>query len=351
MKNLLFFALLSTNYILSADETPMCIVENSSIQNGSCCFNPPARPFNPDCWGIYVNVDPVLWQARISGTGLAIQTKESPDFFNAAEQSRMQNLHYNWDFGFRLGVGLNTTHDAWDVLLQWTYFRTEAKRDISTNENQTNFPHFGHPAQISGLSAGSIKSKWDLHYNILDLEGAREFWVSECVSFRPFGGLRTAWIDQKQFAISLTDLSHSPFQKYSILQKDRFWGIGIRTGLDMQWGMACGISLFNNFAGNLLFSYHSVKHQEKADGNTLFDVGSFFHLGTAIFDMQLGIRYDWFSCDCCYHLGLDLGWEHHFHPGQNQFMLFVDDQMPNKFVSNQGDLGIQGFFLKIRFDF
>ncbi|NGX47446.1 MAG: hypothetical protein K1000chlam3_00820 [Chlamydiae bacterium] len=357
MKRLLSFALLSTSCILFADESRMRNIENRLTcledcgQNCCCLINPPARPYTPDCWGFYVNVDPLIWQAHVNGLGLVIQTNGSTDFFNTAGQSRVQNLNYDWDWGFRLGVGLNTTHDAWDILLQWTSWRTDAKRDFTAGPNQANFPHFGHPRELTEVSANSVVSKWVLRYNILDLEGAREFWVSKCVSLRPFGGLRSAWINQKEFNIDLKDPSIPIFESYSIQQSDRFWGIGIRTGLDMQWGIACGFSLFNNFAGNLLYSYHSVKHKEKGDDENLFDVENFYHLGSAIFDMQLGIRYDWISCDCCYHVGLDLGWEHHWHPGQNQFLLFVDDAMAGKYVANQGDLGIQGYFLKVRFDF
>lgn len=335
--------LVATSLFAEEECDPCCFEETPTY-----CYNPPARPYAPDCFGFYLNVDPVIWQARVNGTGIAVQTKGSEDFFNGQGQSRVQNLNYDWDWGFRLGVGVNTNHDAWDVLLQWTHWSTDAKRDFS---GSTNFSHFGHPETLDGLSANAVNSKWRLQYDLLDLEAAREFWISPCVSMRPFGGLRTAWIDQKQFDVDLEDLSLPIYSRYSIQQSDRFWGIGIRSGLDMQWGFGYGFSLFNNFAGNLLYSFHSVKHKEKGDGDLLFDVENFFHIGSSIFDMQLGVRYDWISCDSCYHVGLDLGWELHWLPGQNQFLLFVDDEMPAKYVSNQGDLGIQGYFLKVRFDF
>jgi len=78
---------------------------------------------------------------------------------------------------------------------------------------------------------------------------------------------------------------------------------------------------------------------------------NFYHAGTFIMDMQIGFRYDWISCDECYHLGFDLGWEHHYHPGLNQFILFVNNAMTGKFVINQCDLAAQGYYVKVRFDF
>ncbi|MDN3507052.1 MAG: Lpg1974 family pore-forming outer membrane protein [Simkaniaceae bacterium] len=321
--------------MLSKKSVFLLLGASSLFAEEECCFsyNPPARAFAPECCGFYLNVDPVIWQARVGGTGIAVQENG---------HSRVQNLNYDWDWGFRVGIGVNTSHDAWDVLLQWTHWSTDAKRDFS---GSTNFPRFGHIEE----SANVVSSNWKLQYDLIDLEAAREFWISSCVSMRPFGGLRAAWIDQKEFDIDLEGLSS--YSSYCIGQSDRYWGIGIRSGLDMQWGFGHGFSFFNDFAGNLLYSFHSVKHKEKGDGDLLFDVKNFFHIGSAIFDMQLGLRYDWISCDCCYHVGLDLGWELHWLPGQNQFLLFVDEEVPTKYVSNQGDLGIQGYFLKVRFDF
>lgn len=362
------FALLSSSFAFCEDEGRIRNIENrltclESCQTSCCVINPPARPFNPDCWGFYITIDPLIWQARINGTGLAIQTKGNVDLFNANGQSRVKNLNYDWDWGFRLGLGLNTDHDAWDVLVQWTRWTTEAKRDFSVGPNQALYPHYSHPSPSAFLYAQDLKAKWELCYNTLDLEGAREFWISKCVALRPFGGLRAAWIHQKKFDLLFSDLQSiavinenlsdpPPFEPLSVKQSDRFWGIGIRSGLDMQWGLGCGFSIFNNFAGNLLYSYHSVKHKEIINTDeTILNVGNFFHMGTAVFDLQIGIRFDWISCDCCYHLGLDLGWEQHWYSGMNQFLLFVDDVMFGQYVANQGDLGIQGYYLKVRFDF
>lgn len=358
----LTLALLSSSFIFCEEEGRIRNLENritcleNTQMNYCCMINPPARPFNPDCWGFYINIDPLIWQARVNGTGVAIETKGDIDFFNSIAQSRVKNLNYDWDWGFRLGVGLNLNHDAWDVLVQWTRWSTEARRNFSAGADQGIYPHFSHPDPSGFLFAKDVKAKWELCYNTIDLEGTREFCVSKCVSLRPFGGLRTAWIDQEKFNLvfdNLADVDGFPinFTKIRVKQSDRFWGIGIRSGLDMQWGLGCGFSLFNNFAGNLLYSYHSVKHREFTDDELIFDVGNFFHMDTAVFDLQIGIAYDWISCDCCYHVGLDLGWEHHWYSGMNQFFLFADDIMYGQYVANQGDLGIQGYYLKVRFDF
>lgn len=349
----------------SADEARIRNLENrvTSIecsQNSCCMVNPPARPYPADCWGFYVSIDPLIWQAHMNGLPVAIETKDGTSLFNG-NRNKVKKLDFDWDWGFRLGLGFNLSHDGWDLLLEWTRWRTDARRNFSAGANEVIYPVQGHPARTFSQFGGRLESDWDLDYDLLDFVLGREFFVSHCLTMRPFGGLRTAWIEQK-WDVELSEIPPnvqnpiSPNTRHDVEKRDRFWGIGIRGGVDMQWGVGWDFSLFSNFAGNLLYAYHSVKQDEFAsedDGpkSALFRIENFYHVGTSIFDAQIGVRYDWRSCDDCYHLGLDLGWEHHFHHGQNQFMLFVDEAMDGKFVANQGDLGVQGYFFKIRFDF
>lgn len=292
-----------------------------------CCINPPARCLPADCSGILVFVDPLLWKGQIGGAGIAITT-EGDTLFDG-KKSQVSNLDFSLDWGVRIGLGYNTSYDGWETLLIWTHFQTEAKRSVGVN-----YPIWGQPAQSTSFIALDGKGKWKLSYNTLDLENARSFYVGNCFILRPHGGLRSAWINQKEYDISYT------FGEQIISMRDRSWGIGIRGGLDMQWVFGCGFSLFSNYAGSLLYSYHSVKN------TTIFN---FYHIGNAIFDAQIGLSYNTTICNSC--LNLDIGWENHWLPNQNQFMLFVDDAMPGKFVQNQGDLGITGLFFRIRYDF
>ena len=339
-------------------ENRVTCLENS--QNGCCVVNPPARPYAPDCWGFYVSIDPLLWQAHMSGVPIAIETHDSTSLFGVC-RNKVRNLDFDFDWGVRLGLGINTNHDAWDLLFQWTHWRTDGKRNFSPSRNGAAFPIQGTPAQTLFQYSKKVESKWDLDYDLLDLENGRAFYVSKCMTLRPFGGLRSAWIkqslnvDYKDIPVDVQD-PISPNNQHSVEKSDRFWGIGIRGGLDIQWGLFYDFSFFTNQAASLLYGYHSVCQDEFASLNCgpqspLFSVEDFHHVGALILEMQIGMRYDWISCDQCYHVGIDFGWEQHYHPNQNQLLLFTDDVMTGKFVVNQGDLGIQGWFLSVRVDF
>lgn len=329
---MLLTTLFVTSALLADDEMRMRNLENrvtslENSQNGCCYINPPARPFNPDCWGLYVSVDPLLWQANANGLPTAIEP--------LTKENRVRNFDFDFDFGLRVGLGFNTIHDGWDLLLQWTHFTTDGQRK-TLSENQNVLTTQGSLG-LTPTSVQNADASYNLSYNLLDLTCGRMFYVSKCLTFRPFTGLRSAWINQK---------ANYLYNETKIEKEDRSFGFGIRGGIEMSWELFRSISLFSNYAANLLYAYDSVKQLEQKP-----PFQSFAHINKVIHDMQIGLSYDWISCNCCYHLGFDLGWELHLHPGQNQFFNFVSEQMRGKLVTNQGDLGIQGYFLRARFDF
>jgi len=343
-------------------ENRVCAIETR--ENCCCTINPPARPYNPDCWGLYVNVDALIWQGHIDGYDPVIQTSNSTQLQNnlgVDGTSRVKNLSFDWDWGVRLGLGFNSTHDAWDFLLQWTYWDSSASTSVTPGEGEALYPVLNHPfINVNGAYFGSSKTNLDYTLNMLDLENAREFYVSRCLTLRPFGGLRTAWfkqeLDVKNTGLAPSGLENNGATQVNLDATVRYWGIGIRAGLDMQWNWGCGFSFFTNAAHSLLYNYYSTKTKEQsvdASGNkvTILDVAGFFHTGSSITDLQTGIRWDWMACDDNYHLGLDIGWEHHMFPGQNRFLNFVDDGSEGKFVYQNGNFATQGYFIKVRFDF
>lgn len=348
---------LGTCLLNAQDDARIRNIENrvttlEARKDGCCIINPSARPFASECWGIYLSVDPLLWQAHVDGLPIAVRTSDSVSFFNNANASKVKNLNFNWDWGFRLGLGANLSHDAWDILLQWTYWKSHASRDLHA-DNDTMFPSQGHPQQIIGQTSPHIESKWDVRLNILDLENGREFYVSRYLTLRPHAGFRTSWITH-EFTNEYKEIPPLDLRQ-DVEGKCRFWGLGIRMGLDTEWRFGCGFSAFANWAQSLLYNFFSLKmHQTSVvneDRSTLLRIDDFYHAGRQIVDMQIGLRYDWLSCDECFHFGIEAGWEHHYFPGLNQNIKFVDDIMVGNLITYLGDFASQGYFVKVRFDF
>lgn len=336
-------------------ENRLTALESSS----SCCamVNPPARPFSKDCWGFYIAVDPFIWQAHENGLPIAIETS-APSFFNSSGENKVKNLSFDWNFGFRLAAGLNLDYDGWDTVLTWTRWHTRANKHFAAPQNSTLLPAQGTPASIFSATASSSKGHWKLHLNMLDWDLAREFYVSKHLTLRPYIGLRTAWIDQK-FVTRFENLSLNPLVPgvtHKVKAKNEYWGIGPRGGIDTLWDIGCGWGLFGNYSAELLYGFFDTDMDEySVDSSGISSIiqrtDDFYHVGRAITDMQIGIRYDWIACDECYHFGIEAGWEHHMFWGQNTNLYFVDSSMEGAVVVNNGDLTTQGYFVRLRFDF
>ena len=106
--------------------------------------------------------------------------------------SKKSNPTFALDFGSDFGG--NMSYDEWDILLAWTWFQSHARG----NTQKPALTLWGHPqvADNGTNGASSSRAKWSLHYNLIDLEMGRAFWVGKQSSLRPFFGLRGAWIDQ-----------------------------------------------------------------------------------------------------------------------------------------------------------
>ncbi|HSX03963.1 MAG TPA: Lpg1974 family pore-forming outer membrane protein [Rhabdochlamydiaceae bacterium] len=347
-----------------------------------CMVNPPARPTQKCDFGGYISIDPLLLKAQENGLEFATVTQNGGQLTATtnsnflAGRTKAKNLHFEWDWGFRLTLGANLEHDGWEAYLTWTRFWTDAHRHVAANSAQFLTPTFlndevgaaatftGPAAQTQGLLTAS-QSNWKLHYNALNLEGAREFFVSKWLVFKPHGGLTTAWIRQKD-ALSYTGFeppvvgggtNPNPVTSASVRMKNNFWGIGLRFGLETQWGIACGWSLFGDASASLMYGYFNINHTESdvlvsgLVNNPLYRFNNFYHVERFITDFMAGVRYDYMFCCERYHLGFQLAWEHHMFFGQNQFPKFPASQFPGLFVANQGDLSLQGFSMQVRFDF
>ncbi len=395
------FPLIAFTCVLSADaktdkkmsdlESRLCALE---YQCDSYVINPSARPTQKCRWGALITVEPLLLKAQENGLEFVVQTQNRPLIDFSREQSVMQgksegkSLDFEWDWGVRIGLGANLPRDGWDVVLNWTHLLTTSKTKVTAGDDEFLLPTLLNPqtpdvfggipglfSGQSGVATGAISS-WRLLLNELDLELGRQFFVSDWLTLKPHAGLRTAWIHQKD-NVSYTGLVHPVnaaelvYSDADVFMKNDFWGLGLISGLDTQWGIGCGWSILSNFAASILYGYFDINHTESAivgdplpaalidnlerlavgDTDTFFNFHRFYHVGRFITDFIIGIRYDKMFCNEDYHLGFDLGWEHHLFFGQNQFIYFDSSTEVAQSFSNQGDLYLQGISFKVRFDF
>jgi hypothetical protein len=313
-------------------------------------INPPARPVVRDGTDMWVQAEVLFMKTTEDGLDYSIK---SPGPTYPTLNGHVKNGHYDWNWGFRLGLGYNTAHDGWDMLLNWTWFQARGKSE----ENPT-LPVLAIPTQLAPSFLTPVnrsKARTSLHLNFLDFELGREFFVSRWLTLRPFVGARGAWLHRN---FKFNYFCASCDAKYSGHDHNRFRGGGLRTGLDTQWGLGSGWSFFGDLALSLILGGQKLNnHQRELDLSDLLRT-SILHAKDnwttvrPMLEINLGVRWDHlFGCNDAYRIRVQLGWEQINIFGFAKELNFVSPSLPGKFIFNQGDLALNGLSLQFRLDF
>jgi len=343
-------------------ENRVSTLEQKKGANGM--INPNGRPEVRDGADIFITGDALLWQAHEGGLGFAIES-ELAHLDTPLDHSSVENPHFKYDWGFRLGAGYNLPHDGWDLYADWTHINMRSHHEEAGEEGEFLWPMWIHPASPFSLNVvGEAEARWKMHLNVIDLDMGREFFTSKWLTFRPHFGLRSAWIRQSydvdyEGIYTPAEGNLNPIKvgdEIKIDLNNKFWGIGPRFGLDTQWGLGTGFSLYGNASISLLYGFfssyfHELDRRLNGIGVPYAATHNSFRQTTAVSDLQLGLRYDHMFSNDRFHFNIQAGWEHHMFFSQNQFVRFVDNIEKGNFVVNQGDLTTQGWTLSARFDF
>lgn len=325
-------------------------------------INPSARPQIKNGADLFITADLLGWQAHESGLPLFIENESTSVDLSDAD---VKGFDWKWNAGCRVGIGYNTPHDGWDLSATWLHFNTHAKERGKADSDEVLWPTLTHPdeaiaggPQIGSSAFQKSKARWTMNLNQIDLDLGREFYVSKWLSLRPHVGMRTAWLNQKlnvkyNRTSNLDGTFNSGIDDHIEMRTD-FWGLGLETGLDTQWGLGSGWSIYGNAAFAFLYGFHEPDREDELSFGTKFDwvdMDWSFRTTRAIADLQLGLRWDSWTDDERVHFRIQAGWEHHIYFSQNQFVRFVDDEAIGNFIGNQGDLTLQGWTLSARLDF
>ncbi len=347
-------------------------------------INSPARPYLIDQTDVCLTGDFLWWQATENGLSFGIRNRSEyllPNGHtpNDLSDSEVLNIKGEWDPGFRVGLGLNTKNDGWDISLNWLRFNTDHKKEISAKPGQWLVPSLLHPADVilndrlvhwpnSGVS--KAYSKWELELNQLDLNLGREFFVGNKLTLRPNVGIRSAWIHQELETLYKVSAQQSGGgaatfvgQRFrgEVEMKNHFWGVGPTAGLDSQWMLGEGWSIYGNLEAALLYGCFEVKREDELsaplviDGSKaeteFVDIENSYRDLRAIVDLQLGVKWSRNFNHDQERIALHAGWESHVYFDQNQFMYFADDINIGTNFTNQGNLNLQGWTIGAEFDF
>ncbi|HEV3269784.1 MAG TPA: Lpg1974 family pore-forming outer membrane protein [Candidatus Rhabdochlamydia sp.] len=299
-------------------------------------INPPAMPLTRNGWDFQISADALLWQLFEDGLSYAVET--TADGLPVGADGVKSK--YNW--GFRIGLDWTLPHDNWDVDLSWTHLisNRHGNSTVSTAGNVlVKAQGFANTATVGYTSASS---KYHNRLDQIDLNLGREFFISKWVTLRPFFGLRADWLRQR-----LRTSYTSATLAQSTNQRNKWWGIGIESGLNTQWSFCGGFSIYGNVATAIEYGLQKLQLSESGGVDASFSRS--YHICRPVLDLQLGLGWDYNFCEDGFHFGLKLGWENHVYFDQSRFLSFNTVNYSDN--TSGGSLTYQGWTLHACFDF
>lgn len=266
------------------------------------------------------NLDLLYWRAIEDGLdGCGLMDAEI-NAFNEEDEStvliskrNIEDPHFNWNTGFRLGIGWISS-SCWDVVGYWTCFNTDAHLNQKRRgENEGSEDQRSHE-----------RRKWNLNFNAADVVFSRNFHLNQyCLNLRPFLGLRGAWINQKLHSNAVSAIKTGEEVddlKVHEKNKERFQGIGPLLGFQADWYIGCNFSLFGAIDFGVLYGHFNVRSKKTSkfeEDSSSSDSKKNIHACEAVVDAVLGLSWNYRVCNC-FSLILQLSCEHHRYFDQNK---------------------------------
>lgn len=353
-----------TSLIVSVALTQMLMADSmsdkTSNQSGSMMMqdsgvmNTSARPMIQGN-DVYMFADAIFWQAQQVGTDWA-RTSAPGGSSNGQSVTNIteQSTTFNWNWGFRAGIGYDMDYDQWDTKLYYTWLHASKKENAAVVQG----------AAVSSVrqvlvyddqgSVANASANWTIHYSVFDWDLGRAYMISKNFSVRPNIGIKGGWIHQQLTTDSTTFAGtisgHVGPVAQSSRQKNNTWFVGPSFGLDTKWNLGNMddhyFSLFGDMQGALMYGHTTTTYTQSGVVNGIFQFPSNRNINMVLPMLKAMMGFGWdvnFNNDAC-HFGLKLGYE-------LQYWFDLNHYFQYSMANQTGSLAFQGGTLDIRFDF
>ncbi len=314
--------------------------------------------------GFVARADYLYWRADEEGVEYGSVTKIAP--IPSDNSSHLKSPKVQWNSGFRLGMGYTfVDQDYWNLAALWTHFFTHQSdsKAFSGNGEAGSFfvPAWG--TALLGTAADRAWVKWNLNYNVYDLNLARNYFVLNTLCVQPFVGLRGATIQQRYHASynAIPNPGTSARIPTSFKAHTDFWGVGAHLGTALKWQMNRSFSFLGNVGTSLLYGDFKIreKYQSILRTNgvtTLFPFQEHLTTGAFNVDAMLGLQWEKFFNQNKYRLSFTAGYEWSEWFSQNRMLklnqlVTSTNTIGNEVSLSKGDLTLQGASFQIRWEF
>lgn len=312
-----------------------------SSQEEQPVITPTARGCANRVHGPFVTADFIYWQVTDDQIDYGIKQKiRTSSDGTIKESQRIEQPHFRFRPGFKVGLGYNLPYDGWDLYVNWTWLHSKKTTRTGSSDGIIN----AFENLTSGATATEAQARFKFKYNTVDLEFGRSLFLSRKLSIRPQVGLRGACIDQ-DVVTTYSGVLTDPSQVTRAKQRSDFFAIGPRFGISTRYGSRWAV--FGSLNAALLYgkrdAYSRTYNLNDTGSLVLVNLNADKHRVRP--NMQLQLGFDWGTC-FCKNRYINLGAAYEAQYWWNQF------EAPSQInLFPQGDLVLHGLTVHARFDY
>lgn len=260
-KTVLSLCVLSSGY-LAADET--LLQTKVTVAYDADLFNKDKKVF-------FVSGEFLYWLVNESALQYAIKMDSQPwsQTQDITASGKYQNSDFHWAPGLRVSAGYFNAPHFWDIFAQYTYLPSSghAKTEAPTKSGEYLVGTWQEPGVHTESPAAPLakaSSHINLNYNVFDMLISRRFMPNEHFRMNLFGGLTGAVLNQ-HWSVHYTDTNSV---ESLVRNRWRFDGLGVRSGMKLDWYMdAADLYLTGAASGALLSGWYKNVAKQKSSLN------------------------------------------------------------------------------------
>lgn len=311
-------------------------------------ITPPAGLHIDGGAGFAISGDFIYWETREDGLEFAYSGQAGYAVTPSATLPQGQAYYpgFSYQPGFKVALEADLGHDNWDLAAEYSWLIAKQQSNSVTQDYATTtlFPTIltqTVDADAVNNPLTNASGVWGLHYNVVNLELGRDYFISENLTFRPHYGLSGAWLNQTYNVDYVFESQGSTTVTANLTEaySQKFWGVGFRTGLDSGWHFDENWSIYGDFAAAVLWSSFKVASSEYdnlADAYNINTLSQTYGVQTVL-DLEMGLRWSMVFDENSFGMMLQAGWDQQVWINHNQI--------------TSGNLNLQGLVVKARFDF
>lgn len=304
----------------------------------------------------FITADFIWWKVQEDGLEYAFNGVTTAN--GNPDSGKMHHPHFEYEPGFKVGAGLKFRHDGWDLFAQYTWLQFEkgdSKSSVHADSDDDSFVQNNIAFPFNGFNPISgfwreAEADWSLHFNVLDLELGRNFWISKWLTLRPFVGMKFSWLDQ-DFDVEYENGITATFDRVKMDMDLDQTAVGLRSGINTAFYMWKKWSIYGDFAINGLWNDFDASRKDSfvfpgsAIEVTNNKIKRDSHAVTAVIEWALGLRFETAFHNDDFMFMLQAGWEEQIWFNQNQFIISP------VMAQTSTDLNFEGLTIKAGFYF